>query len=350
MSALADRRPAAVATWLQGEREYRSFNFARALEFERRAVKEDSALAIAAIRGAQAANWLNEAAEAGALADVALRRVSLLPERMAPFARGLHAYLNGRADSAVIWLKHALRASPEWTEAHMSLGEVYYHLLPPVRRPLDSLAQAEFTAAALDSGFSPPRFHLAEMAIRSGDTIRAKAGRERISSGWPRTRPAVTAATSWALMLPLRQGRPRRLWSGGKVGDAPLNVLAAAKLYAAGGAFPGCAEAGYRTVFNARDSIAGRSLGCVPGIAGSSWAEGRVSEVRATVDSALAHGLDSRPSSSCWMRLAVWASTRKRRRSRPLDRRSRGIFVRAAAGGRVVRPRSGNRAGDEVGP
>ena len=76
----------------------------RALEFERRAVAADSALAVAALRGAQAASWLNDMPEAGALATAALRHVSLLPPRMADFARGLDAYLDGQADSAVHWL------------------------------------------------------------------------------------------------------------------------------------------------------------------------------------------------------------------------------------------------------
>ncbi|HYC33600.1 MAG TPA: serine/threonine-protein kinase, partial [Gemmatimonadales bacterium] len=166
LSALAERHPAAVASWLQGEREYRRFNFAAALEFERRAVAADSALAVAALRGAQAASWLDELSEAEALSAAALRHARLLPPRVKEFARGLDAYLGGRADSAVHYLRLALARSPEWTEAHMALGEVYYHLLPAFPGPPDSLAMTEFAMAASDTGFAPPRFHLAELAIR----------------------------------------------------------------------------------------------------------------------------------------------------------------------------------------
>jgi hypothetical protein len=289
LSALADRRPAAVAMWLQGEREYRSFNFARALEFERRAVKEDSALAIAAIRGAQAADWLHDSEEAGALADAAVRHVALLPGRVAPFARGLQAYLNGRADSAVVWLKRALASSPQWTEAHMSLGEVYHHLLPPADGRLDSLAQVEFTAAAVDTGFSPPRFHLAELAIRSGDTSRAVLAvadfiRLAQDSGSSEKRARLLLMLSCA-----RGGRAAVDWQ--KAYRTGLNVLAASKVLAGGGAYVGCAEAGFRTVFDDTSASLGERWGAVLGLQGVLAAEGRTSELQALMDTAAASGL-----------------------------------------------------------
>jgi tRNA A-37 threonylcarbamoyl transferase component Bud32 len=290
LSALADRRPAAVAMWLQGEREYRSFNFARALEFERRAVHEDSALAIAAVRGAQAANWLNATEEASAFADAAVRHVALLPDRVAPFARGLHAYLDGRADSAVFWLTRALETSPHWTEAHMALGEVYYHLLPTAGAPLQALAESAFTAAAADSGFSPPRFHLAELAIRSRDTTRAA----RAVADFLRLSEDASSApqrTELRLMLGCaRSGRADVPW-GAAATRAPLEVLAAAKLLAGGGTYPGCAEEGFRAVFDHAESLGDRWGGFL-GWQGVLAAEGRTSELRAAVDSAVARGLD----------------------------------------------------------
>jgi tetratricopeptide (TPR) repeat protein len=174
LSALTDRRPAAVASWLEGERAYRAFDFESALSFQVRAVEQDSALAVAAIRGAQAASWLARDGEAMALAAVAVRNARLLPDRTAPFAYGLLAYLEGRPDSAVQWLSRAIQSSPGWTEAHMSLGEVYYHRLPLGVESPDSMAQNEFLMAAADSGFAPARYHLAEIAIRRGDTARAE--------------------------------------------------------------------------------------------------------------------------------------------------------------------------------
>jgi tetratricopeptide (TPR) repeat protein len=290
LSALADRRPAAVAMWLQGEREYRSFNFARALEFERRAVKEDSALAVAAIRGAQAANWLNEMDEARALADAAVRHEALLPGRVAPFAKGLQAYLGGRADSAVVWLGRALESSPQWTEAHMSLGETYYHLLPPANGPLDSLAEAEFTAAANDSSFSPPRFHLAELAIRSGVTSRAQ---QAVGDFLRSSQDTASADQRTELLLMLgcaREGRGGVKWTP-VASRVPLDALAAAKLLAAGGAYPACAEDGFRAVFEHATSLGDR-WGAFFGLQGVLAAEGRTTELKEAVTSAVGAGLD----------------------------------------------------------
>ena len=288
LSALADRRPAAVALWLQGEREYRSFNFVGALDFARRAVKEDSALAVAAIRGAQAANWLNDTEEASALADVAVRHLALLPGRAAPLARGLQAYLNGRADSAVVWLARALASSPQWTEAHMSLGEVYYHLLPPTDGQRDSLAQLEFAAASTDSGFALPRFHLAQIAIRSGDTVRARLAVDDFLRHAKSDAGSGQRAELQLMLDCARDGRNGVEWRKGT--HTALDILAAAKQLAGGGRYPGCAEEGYRTVFDDTTSSMGDRWGALVGLQGVLAAEGRASELRATIDSAVARG------------------------------------------------------------
>src|SRR5882762_6818128 len=198
LTMLAGRRPAAIANWLQGEREYRRSNFAQALVYFRRAIGEDSALAAAALRGAQAAEWENTQ-DAAILAAVAVRNARLLPARQASFARGLLAYFEGQADSAVHWLTLALRESPDWIEAHMTLGETYYHELPNAVGALDSLAAVEFAAAAaVDGGFSPPRLHLAEIAVRSGDFRRAANAIADFARAAP---DAADANTQLALML-----------------------------------------------------------------------------------------------------------------------------------------------------
>jgi tetratricopeptide (TPR) repeat protein len=290
LSALAGRRPAAVAAWLQGEREYRSFNFAGALEFQRRAVELDSALAVAAIRGAQAASWGNDMRQAGALAEVAIRHVTMLPGRMAPFARGLHAYVSGQADSAVYWLTQVLKTNPEWTEAHMALGEVYYHLLPSHDGPLDSLAELEFAAAAADPGFSPARFHLAELAIRSGDTTRAKRAVDAFLR-LAQDDPSRDQRSELVLMLGCaRSGRSAADWPS-MAAKAPLTVLSAAKMLAGGGAFLACAEDGFRAVFGNPSGSLGDRWGAFLGLQGILAAEGRTSELRGVIDSAVASGL-----------------------------------------------------------
>jgi serine/threonine protein kinase len=288
LSALGDRHPAAVATWLQGEREYRRFNFATALDFMRRAVAADSALAVAALRGAQAASYLDNMPEAAALAQSALRHVSLLPPRLADFARGLDAYLTGRADSAVQWLTTALKRSPQWTEAHMTLGEVYYHLLPSVAGSYDSLAEAAFSLAAVDTGFLPPRYHLAELAIRRGNPQSAE---QAVQGFLERVHDDSRRAQLLPMLTCVRDGRKAVEWRRIAV-RTPLESLEAAKMLAAAGAFPGCAEDGFRAVFQNHAAPLGYRWGAFLELQGLLAAEGRITELRALVDSAVANGLD----------------------------------------------------------
>jgi hypothetical protein len=291
LSALADRRPAAVANWLEGEREYRRFNFPAAMEFERRAVAADSALAVAALRGAQAASWLNDMPEAGALAKAALRHIDLLPPRMGDFARGLDAYLTGQADSAVHWLRLAILRSPQWTEAHMALGEVYFHLLPAMNGPPDSLAEAEFTLAAADTGFSPPRFHLAEIAVRRRSPAEAN---QAVEDFLRRVKDEGSHVQLGAMLECARGGRLAVVWPK-LAEETPLEALRAAKTLAVAAAFPACAEDGFRAVRASRGAPIGERWGAFLGLQGLLAAEGRTSELRALVDSAAA-GLD--PSAS----------------------------------------------------
>lgn len=291
LSALADRHPAAVASWLQGEREYRRFNFAAALEFERKAVAADSALAVAALRGAQAASWLDELSEAEALSGAALRHAALLPPRMADFARGLDAYLGGRADSAVHSLRLALARSPDWTEAHMTLGEVYYHLLPAFPGPPDSLAMAEFALAASDTGFAPPRFHLAELAIRRMTPAEA----EKVVQGFvQRVSESASSGELLRMLACVRGGRRAVDWATAAA-DEPVEALRTAKMLAAGGAFPGCGEDGFAAVFNDDSATLGNKWGAFLGLQGLLAAEGRISDLKALVDSAVAAGLTDAP-------------------------------------------------------
>lgn len=288
LSALSDRHPAAVASWLQGEREYRRFNFGGALQFQRRAVAKDSLLALAALRGAQAASWLDEIPEARALAQTTLRHVALLPPRMADFTRGLHAHLEGQADSAVHWLTLALQRSPDWIEAHMALGEVYYHLLPAVEGLHDSLAESEFMLAAADTGFTVPLFHLAEIAIRRGSPEEAA---KRVANFARHVQDNPTRTQLQAMLACAHDGRQAVNWRR-VTAVLPVEALRAAQMLAVGGAFPGCAEDGLRSVFYNDTLALGYRWGAFLGFQGVLAAEGRTTELSRVVDSAVAGGMD----------------------------------------------------------
>jgi hypothetical protein len=203
---------------------------------------------------------------------------------MAAFARGLDAYLSGQADSAVHWLGLAIRRSPQWTEAHMALGEVYYHLLPAMDGPPDSLAQAEFAQAAADTGFTPPLFHLAEIAVRHAGPAEAEQAVQRFLH---RANDPGTGVQLGAMLACARDGRTGPEWAR-IAAAAPLDALRAAKLLAAGGTFPGCAEDGFRAVRSNQDAPIAVRWGAFVGLQGLLAAEARTSELRALVDSAVA--------------------------------------------------------------
>lgn len=288
LSALSARKPAAVASWLQGEREYRRSDFDRALDYLRRAVNEDSSLAVAALRGLQAASWRSSVTEAETFAAVVVRHLALLPRRQAYLARGLDAYLRGQADSSITWLNLALADAPDWTEAHMARAEVYYHLLPTATGPLDSLAKVELTSAAVDTGFAPPRFHLAEIAIRSGDHRQSElAVRQFVSY-----HPDPQSGGQLTLMLDcLQSGRGAVPWDRA-ARDGALDALRAAKALAVAGAFPGCAEDGFRAIL-ANQAASGYHWGAFLGLQGVLAAEGRVSELRTLIDSLVGTGMEA---------------------------------------------------------
>ena len=281
LSALAQRRPAAIAEFLQGEREYRRMRFGQALEHYRRAVGEDSVFALAALRGAQAANWRELNDEANRLVGIAIASERSLPPRYVSYARGLQDYLGGDGDSAVADFRRALALDPSWSDAWMALGETYYHLLPTAPSP-DSLAEAAFLAAQRsDSGFTPPLFHLAEIALRRGDVagagglIRTLKGAELDST--------LGARLDFMLRC-VRDGPTAMDWAA-SVRRSPAMVLSASKLLAVGASQAPCAQAGFRAVLGWDSTPTEQRWGALLGLEGLLAAQGRVGDIAALLDS-----------------------------------------------------------------
>jgi hypothetical protein len=247
LTALSARRPTAIAHFLQGEGEYRRMRFNAALGHYRKAVAEDSALAIAALKGAAAAYWKDKRDEAAELIAVALHREVDLPPRLALFARGLRSTAAGQADSAVDYLNRALASDSNWAEAWMALGEVYYHLSPRASSP-DSLAEAAFSRAQrVDSTFAPPLFHLTEIALRRRDLPTA----ERYLARLRLADPDSTFIPPLSLMYGcVRDGPAGIRWREAAEGS-PTIMLEVAWALAARGANPACARAGFRSVLSA---------------------------------------------------------------------------------------------------
>ena len=291
LTPLSSRKPSAIALWIQGERAYRRSRFQDALGFYRRAVSEDSSLAMAAVKGAQAAGWENLSDEAQRLVEVALKHQMLLPEKQRLFVRGWQAYLLGRADSAVIWLRQAEAKDPEWAEAHMALGEVYYHRLPSLPVALDSLARAEFAEAArYDSGFAPPLYHLAEDAIARGDRAQARTFIERFIRFDPDSAPRHQVK----LMDRCIQGGAAAVDLPAEAARDPMDVLQAARTLSRAGAFHECAERGYQALF-ANSELPDWQYGAFLGLHGILMSQRRYRLIPALIDTAVARGLRRAP-------------------------------------------------------
>jgi len=286
LAPLADRAPAAIALSIQGDREYRRSRFGPALEFYRRAVEADSLLSFAAVKGAQAATWVNRAGEGAGLLGRALRHEALLPLKYRQFARGLDAYWAGRADEALSRYGAALAADSGWAEAWMALGDVFHHLLPE-QQPADSLAFDAFTRAfAADSTFTPPLVHLTEIALRRGDVERAARWARRIQ----REESDTTVVRQLSLMVECVQSPDAADWAAA-VATHPAAVMLAAKTLAGAAAQVTCAQKAFRAVLDRPELAAGYKWAALLGLQGLLLAQGRHDEVRALLDSAVAGGL-----------------------------------------------------------
>ena len=271
LTPLTDRKLAAISRLLEGEEAYRSARFATAFTRYREAVAEDSLFAYAALKGAQAASWQNRLGEAKDLIRLATLNERLLPPKYRPYLHGMEAYLDGRGDAAVAGFRQALAMDKYWAEAATALGDVYYHLLPSAA-PLDSLAESSFSdALSIDSSFTPPLFHLAEIAIREGDRERARTFLVRLTRGG--------ADVSWtrhlAIMLRCLDGVPMTAeWRDFASRSADETMLAAYAI-AGGGRQARCAMSGFRAVLATRDAAAGTVWAAALGLDGLVVATGR---------------------------------------------------------------------------
>jgi tetratricopeptide (TPR) repeat protein len=240
-AAWVNRPPQAVAHFLEGEAAFRRVRLPEALEAFQAAIEADSTFGLAGMRGAQVAAWNHESGAAAALVNVALRQD--LSERDRRFAQGLQAYLDGRADSAVSDLRHALALDPSMVVAWLQLGEVYMHRLPSTG-PADSLAEDAFDhALALDSSAAAPQFHLVELRARRGD----QPGAAAVAQQFVRTAVDTELVREVEIVskcgadgftgVDLREAARRRplplLLSGKYLGPSPLTMPCALTAYAA---------------------------------------------------------------------------------------------------------------------
>jgi tetratricopeptide (TPR) repeat protein len=236
--ALQGFAPDVVIDWLRGEREYRESRFEEALASFNSAVQRDSTMALAAMRGALAARWVLENGQAESLIEVALANEESLSPRQQRLARGIQSYFLGSAAEAERILLEVTSRNPEWGDAWMALGEVYYHLVPAVGASTARAESAFRRAREHDPGFSPPLVHLAELAFGRGDVHRG----DSLGDAFRGDGTESIFSTQLDLMSSCaKRGESATPWSSVSDTGHGLAVLYAGVHLAAGGAYPGCA-------------------------------------------------------------------------------------------------------------
>ncbi len=285
LSALAERRPAAVASWLQGEQAYRQFRFSDALESYRHAVAEDSALAVAALKGAWAAHWEHAEGEALGFVEVALAHPRLLPSRYRTFALGLRDYLTGAADSAVARFRRIVADDPRWVEAVMGVGEVFYHLFPRGWAP-DSAEIWFVRALELEPDFAPALFHLAETSLRRGDVDQA----QRLIDTFRGLDPDSSRLAQLNLMLDCARHGPYGVDWATHARLHPEEVVATGKVLALSEGRASCAEAAFRAVLASPAAQRNHRWGAVMGLQDLLVAQGETAEARYVLEAAIDSG------------------------------------------------------------
>lgn len=285
LSPLTDRKLSAIVKLFEAEEAYRTARFAAAFTLYRESVAEDSVFAYAALKGAQAASWLNRLEEANDLVRLARFHVSLLPPKYRPYLDGVESYLDGRADAAVDGFRRALTADRYWAEAATALGDVYYHLIPAAA-PLDSLTEAAFLRAVeIDSLFLPPLFHLAEIAIRRGDRVHGRRYLDRMVKAG--ADPAWTRHLT--VMLQCVEGRMSAADWSALANRSPDDAMVAAHALGAGARQPACVIAGFRAVLAAPQATVGTLWGAALGLHGMLIATGPTEEAVRLLDSTRTH-------------------------------------------------------------
>ena len=304
VSALTGRNPAAVDSWLRGEREYRRYRMPEALRFLEQAVSADSFLAPAAFRAALAASWTKHPDTALALVRLALRHADVLSARQRPFARSLERFLAGRADEAIIALRPALTPEEETADAWMLAGEIQLHLLPTIgldssaRRvipaptvwPLEAFAQDAFERArAIDPEFSPPFEHMAYYAARRGDATAFA----RYATLLTTTNPdSILAARTGLIDRCIRTGATSIDWKAESKRNVRRVFEVGTILHSA--TAPGvrrCAVSALSAVLAADTAVGAEDWSALVALHGMLVAQGEVSRALRLVDSATTTGL-----------------------------------------------------------
>ena len=290
VSYLADRNPAAVADWLQGERDFNRSRYTSAMQHINRALSRDSSLGVAALKGALATTYLSDYAAARQLLEITLRHESQLPRHHLALARGLGHFLAGRADSALATLAQASAMDTSSSVPWMLIAETNLHLMPSSSS--DSVIERSLTRAEqLEDGFAPALLHLAEFTTVRGERRRARDLLRRIEAAAPDSN--LIFHTN--LMVRCVFDGPNTIDWRAASRRASNDVVDVARILAGGGVNVPCARKALESVLaHDTDTSATHSIfrwSAVKGLNYLAMMEGRDSAARALLDSANRMGI-----------------------------------------------------------
>ncbi|NNF13962.1 MAG: serine/threonine protein kinase [Gemmatimonadetes bacterium] len=238
--------PSGVAQFHLGEIAFRETRLADALEHYGAALGNDSSFALAALKGALAAQWVHNVGQAEELLEVAQRHRENLPRRFRHLADGISHHVRGEADEAVADLRAGLTIQADWAEGWMALGDVYFELMPSVE-PLDSLAKAAYLEARrLDADFKVPLVPLTDYAIWEGQADRASAYLDELEQAGA----DLLAIPAARVLLACASSGPATVDWSTLVEEEPGEVLSIALSASIRGASLECAEAGARSLLS----------------------------------------------------------------------------------------------------
>ena len=306
VSSLTRRNPAAIVSWLRGERAYRQSRMAAAFESYERALDVDTTLAPAALGAAITAGWSNRTDTARVLVRLALRHADALSQRQRTFALGLQHFLDGNADAAIAALRPLLARERERADAWMLAGDVFEHLLPtegvdslaaraippPATWPLETFAEEAFKhARSLDRDFDAPLAHLAEIAARRGDADSVA----RVAGVLAAANNDSVLTRRLALTEHCLRGGPRSIdWSAeAKRSTRVLFVVGAALQGATNPRARRCAERAFEAVLAADRAVGPEDWSSLLALHGMYVARGDTARALGLVDSAVVNGVPS---------------------------------------------------------
>jgi len=262
LAYLQERDPRAVALWTEGTKAYQLARFEESYELLKQAIERDSLLVSAALKGVMAAGWTHAHAGADSLLRRAIAHDSLLSVQERHLARGLLAYFGGQADSAVVHIRRAQGADPDWAEAWTALGEVYFHLFPQGARVPDAARKALEESLERDPEFLPPLLHLAEIALSRGEMARAEEYLSRVRRSEDQLDHIVRLERAVACA---QQEFSLEEWRTAAALD-PVEALMAGKFLAVGAEHPVCAERAFRAVLDQGGIDSGTQWGALLGL------------------------------------------------------------------------------------